>query len=368
MINLNMSKDLFFHSFFEKKFLFLEQSFDPQEPSFQDLNTLLFQYPVQEHLIRLFKNGLIPFQTYTESFMDIGIIHTKIIKDIFYKHLQDGATLVLNRIDTQLVLAHQIALEIGRFIGEKTVANGYFSIGGDGAFNNHWDTHDVFVVQLMGQKRWQIFEPTFSLPLPHQKSKNFPNLPAKNMVFDQVLKSGDTLYIPRGWWHNATPLDATETFHLAVGVHPPHTQDYFNWLYHHKMHEFLSFRESLMTHESTQVQLEKLSLAITDLAFAAKDPINLQKFHAERIKTDQIKTPFNLGYLKNSPLPEQNFRYNSHYSSTKTCNGLQMNIDNISSDLLEEIASSAEINAKNHELFLQKLTLMDIIQPVHNFK
>ena len=36
-------------------------------------------------------------------------------------------------------------------------------------------------------------------------------------LWEGMLEDGDLLYIPRGWWHVATPLDEP-TLHLTVGV------------------------------------------------------------------------------------------------------------------------------------------------------
>ena len=41
-------------------------------------------------------------------------------------------------------------------------------------------------------------------------------------------KTADLLYIPRGWWHVATPLDEP-TLHLTVGVNNPNGADFLAW-------------------------------------------------------------------------------------------------------------------------------------------
>jgi hypothetical protein len=47
-------------------------------------------------------------------------------------------------------------------------------------------------------------------------------------VWEGLLNQGDLLYIPRGWWHVATPLDEP-TLHLTVGVSRPTGADLLLW-------------------------------------------------------------------------------------------------------------------------------------------
>ena len=43
-----------------------------------------------------------------------------------------------------------------------------------------------------------------------------------------LLEAGDLLYIPRGWWHVAMPLDEP-TLHLTVGVNNLTGADFLRW-------------------------------------------------------------------------------------------------------------------------------------------
>jgi len=62
-----------------------------------------------------------------------------------------------------------------------------------------------------------------------------------------MLKDGDLLYIPRGWWHVATPLDEP-TLHLTVGVNNPTAADMLGW-----------FAERLKTQEIVRQDLPQFS-------------------------------------------------------------------------------------------------------------
>ena len=48
-------------------------------------------------------------------------------------------------------------------------ANAYSTPRGSQGFAVHHDTHDVLVLQVAGEKRWQLYDPLLELPLKHQR-------------------------------------------------------------------------------------------------------------------------------------------------------------------------------------------------------
>jgi ribosomal protein L16 Arg81 hydroxylase len=80
----------------------------------------------------------------------------------------------------------------------------------------HHDTHDVICLQVEGEKRWLVYEPVWELPLRHQRYHKEMGAPGST-VLDVVLRPGDTLYLPRGWLHEALTSE-TDSLHLTIGV------------------------------------------------------------------------------------------------------------------------------------------------------
>jgi lysine-specific demethylase/histidyl-hydroxylase NO66 len=80
----------------------------------------------------------------------------------------------------------------------------------------HHDTHDVFVLQVAGTKRWLVYDPVLELPLREQRYEAELGGPGEP-VLDVVLGPGDTLYLPRGWLHQALTSD-DDSLHLTIGV------------------------------------------------------------------------------------------------------------------------------------------------------
>ncbi|EPH1775108.1 JmjC domain-containing protein, partial [Acinetobacter baumannii] len=102
----------------------------------------------------------------------------------------------------------------------------------DSSFRAHWDTRDVFVLQLVGRKKWILYEPNFEYPLPSQQSKDMEHVvkcPTTEPYMDVILEEGDLLYVPRGWWHDPVPC-GERTVHLSVGTYAIYRNDYLHWI------------------------------------------------------------------------------------------------------------------------------------------
>jgi hypothetical protein len=96
--------------------------------------------------------------------------------------------------------------------------NLYATWGKVEGFNVHWDDHDVFVVQIAGSKRWQVFAPT--RPWPTERDAEPAPPPDTPPSAEPLLGPGDVLYLPHGWWHVANAEDSP-SLHLTIGVRPP---------------------------------------------------------------------------------------------------------------------------------------------------
>jgi hypothetical protein len=80
----------------------------------------------------------------------------------------------------------------------------------------HHDTHEVLCLQVEGEKRWLVYEPALELPLRDQRYRPELGAPGE-LVLDLVLGPGDTLYLPRGWLHQAL-TSGVDSLHLTVGI------------------------------------------------------------------------------------------------------------------------------------------------------
>jgi lysine-specific demethylase/histidyl-hydroxylase NO66 len=134
-----------------------------------------------------------------------------------------GATLVLQGLHRVWPPIQAFATGFTEQLGHPVQVNAYVTPPENSGFAPHYDTHDVFVLQFAGRKRWRIHEPVFPLPLrdqPWQDRKTaVAARSAETPLIEEILEPGDALYLPRGYLHAATSLGEVSG-HLTVGVHP----------------------------------------------------------------------------------------------------------------------------------------------------
>jgi bifunctional lysine-specific demethylase and histidyl-hydroxylase NO66 len=129
---------------------------------------------------------------------------------------QAGATIVLQALH---VTWHPLAVFcrlLEDAVGHAVQANSYYTPRGSQGFAVHHDTHDVLVLQVAGEKRWLLYDPLVELPLKHQRYSTALGDHGQP-TDDFVLRAGDTLYLPRGWLHQAETSD-TDSLHLTIGI------------------------------------------------------------------------------------------------------------------------------------------------------
>ncbi|WP_431282421.1 cupin domain-containing protein [Humitalea sp. 24SJ18S-53] len=164
-----------------------------------------------------------------------------------------GASVVMNDVDslTPGLAGVSEAIEAAGF--GKAQANVYISWQSHKAFHAHYDTHDVWAVQVEGEKSWNIWEGRADYPIPHPAFRGQPQAhheQAKGRLREKVLmKPGDLLYLPRGWYHDAL-AEAPASVHIAYGVHAPLGMDALNILLERALHESL-FRQPLPRQDGT---------------------------------------------------------------------------------------------------------------------
>ncbi len=117
-----------------------------------------------------------------------------------------------------LDFSQQLSAELGHAVQ----VNAYITPPASRGFADHYDVHDVFVLQISGEKRWSIHGPVHPSPLRDQpwtdRGEAVAAAAEAAPLIDAVLTPGDCLYLPRGYLHAATALGDVST-HLTIGVH-----------------------------------------------------------------------------------------------------------------------------------------------------
>jgi len=129
---------------------------------------------------------------------------------------EGGATIVLQALQHYHPPLAEFCRELERELAHPAQANAYYTPSSAQGFKVHHDTHDVLCLQVEGEKRWLVYAPLLELPLKHQKYTAEMGEPGEPLM-DVTMRAGDTLYLPRGWLHQAMTSD-TPSLHLTVGI------------------------------------------------------------------------------------------------------------------------------------------------------
>jgi bifunctional lysine-specific demethylase and histidyl-hydroxylase NO66 len=134
----------------------------------------------------------------------------------------DGSTLVLQGLHRTWPPLIDLGTRLSTELGHPVQINAYVTPPQNKGFSAHFDVHDVFVLQVAGEKRWTIHPPVHPAPLRDQEWTRYRGAverqAATEPAIDTVLRPGDALYLPRGWLHSAEALGDVSV-HLTVGIH-----------------------------------------------------------------------------------------------------------------------------------------------------
>jgi bifunctional lysine-specific demethylase and histidyl-hydroxylase NO66 len=149
-------------------------------------------------------------------------IADQVSDDKLVRLFADGSTLVLQALHRVWPPILEFCQRLAAELGHPIQANAYVTPPQNQGFSAHYDVHDVFVLQIEGEKRWLIHPPVLESPLRDQpwadRKAQVEKRAQEPPLIDAVLRPGDCLYLPRGYLHAATALGGVTT-HLTLGIH-----------------------------------------------------------------------------------------------------------------------------------------------------
>ncbi len=144
-----------------------------------------------------------------------------------YAAYSDGYTLVINEIQKYSESINRLVHNMRQQLSHNVKANAYLTPANQKALAPHYDTHDVFVLQISGEKHWNFYDDTsFKTPLLNSFQPIFKEtqLSEKKEI---TIKAGDLMYIPRGMPHDAHTTDES-SLHLTIGIYPTQHVDLYS--------------------------------------------------------------------------------------------------------------------------------------------
>ena len=114
-----------------------------------------------------------------------------------------GWTLLVQGLDQHLAEARAL-LDQFRFAPDARLDDFMLSIASDGGgVGPHFDSYDVFLIQLAGQRRWRIGAQRDAVLRNDVPLKIIANFKPEE---EFVLEAGDMLYLPPGWAHDGVAV------------------------------------------------------------------------------------------------------------------------------------------------------------------
>lgn len=122
--------------------------------------------------------------------------------------------------------------------------NTYLTTADAAGFNLHWDDHDVIIVQLGGEKSWEIRGASRAAPMYRDAEVN--NEPSDEILWAGTMRTGDVVHIPRGYWHQATRVERGDGYslHATFGFVKRTGVDWLTWVVD-RSREYEVFRHDL---------------------------------------------------------------------------------------------------------------------------
>jgi len=187
-----------------------------------DADELLSRRGLRTPFLRIARNGeLVPAARYTGGGGAGAEIGDQVLDERVLELYAGGATLVLQGLHRLWPPLTEFTRHLAADVGQPLQVNAYLTPPDSQGFATHYDTHDVFVLQVDGRKHWRIHAPVLADPLERQswggRADEVGAVADGTPALDVVLEPGDALYLPRGWLHSAQ-AQAESSLHLTVGV------------------------------------------------------------------------------------------------------------------------------------------------------
>lgn len=215
-----IKKSDFFSNYFEKKYLHIQRFDDPAYYddilNLEDIDEFLQRDDLINTDYATVKEGKKTLHPHKLKINKFYITNLPILLNAFTKEKE---TIILNHL-------YKHVEKLGRFIRSLNKeyplgfgANVYITPPNSQGFDVHYDGHDVYILQLFGQKEWTVYEPVVELP---DDTIKIPKaiIDKEKITAELTVSAGDLLFLPRGVPHYAKTNDLPSV-HITIGAYQP---------------------------------------------------------------------------------------------------------------------------------------------------
>lgn len=216
-----LSPSTFLQEYWEQRPLVLQRG-DPEYYrsllSAADVDRLVTTSDMTYPEFRLVRSGAqLPLSGYTRTTSaGSGSPRRVADPDRIVAEYQDGATVILEGLHRSWPPLATLCRSLEGALSHPTQTNIYLTPPGSQGFAPHYDTHDVFVLQIDGSKHWRIYDSPILLPdrsMPYKQQGS----PEGQLLYELDLNAGDLLYLPRGFIHEALTSEQ-RSIHITLGI------------------------------------------------------------------------------------------------------------------------------------------------------
>jgi hypothetical protein len=192
-----------------------------------------------------------------------------------------GATLVVNFIDRLHPAVRAVAEMLEAVLLAPVTASAFISWQRVQGYPPHFDTQEVFALQVAGRKAWRLYSGRFEHPaeIKGYRPKDL-SADTKTRLLGEVegrieLAPGDLLYVPAGQFHVALALEEA-SLHISFGTMRPTAHDFLAKLLE-ELPADPAFRKPLAPGDSLEQHGAWLAELAQRLAGAVGNPARAQE-------------------------------------------------------------------------------------------
>ncbi len=208
-----ITKEYFFEKYYEQKTLHISRevkNYYSNLLTFETIENLLYSQALKFPTLRLTK---LKEDISSEKY----VLGDRVIPTQILKYFAEGSTIILSGLNEYIPSLGIFCSFMMKEFGHRFQTNIYITPAQSQGFDVHYDDHDVFILQIKGNKKWRLYgDNPVVLPhklMPFEKGK-YQHGPIAEEI---MLNEGDLLYIPRGVMHDADTLDEM-SIHITTGL------------------------------------------------------------------------------------------------------------------------------------------------------
>jgi hypothetical protein len=219
-----ISPEEFFSRYWGKQYLHIsrnDQRYHQDVLTFEDVDNYLARADLRYPFIRLVKEGReLPLTNYAhDRVFGENLFQGNLDTDALFREYADGATMCMQLQHLTMPGLGMFTRRIESYFGYRTQSTVFLTPSNSHGFTRHYDSHDFFTMGISGEKTWRVYVEKAEFPLPRTEVLDNEVAISDSVESEFKVKAGDTLYVPRGVYHDARSESGT-SIQISLGVFP----------------------------------------------------------------------------------------------------------------------------------------------------